>query len=79
MGCLNVLRMVVSPGPSHPFRVLVVRYDVAIFGKFLVADCAFAALLGDFPVQQLPHLGRRSEFAISPWVVRILDALNAEP
>ncbi len=47
---LDVFRMVVSPGSSHSFRVSVVRYDVAIFGKFLVADCTFAALLGDFPV-----------------------------
>lgn len=57
---LDIVWMIVSPGSSHPFRVLVVRYDVAIFSKFLVADCAFAALLGDLPVQQFPHFSGRS-------------------
>ncbi len=75
---LDVVRMVVSPGSSHSFRVSVVRYDVAAVGKFMVADCAFSGLLDDLSVQQLPHLGWRPEFAISPGVVRIFDALNTK-
>ena len=46
--------------------------------KFMVADCAFPVLLDDLSVQQLSHLGWRPEFAISPGVVRIFDALNTK-
>jgi hypothetical protein len=53
-----------------------VRYDVAILGKFLVADCALAALLSDLSVQQFSHLGGRSQLAIASGVVRIVDTLN---
>ncbi len=75
---LDVFRMVISPGSPHSFRVSVVRYDVAAVGKFLVANGAFPGLLDDLSVQQLPHLGRRTKFAISPGVVRIFDALNTK-
>ena len=75
---LDIFRMVISPGSSHPFRVPVVRHDVAAVDKFPVADGAFSGLLHDFSVQQLPHLGWRPELAISPWVVRIFDALNTK-
>ena len=75
---LDVFRMVISPGSSHSFRVSVVRYDVAAVGKFMVADGALPVLLDDLSVQQLPHLGWRPEFAISPGVVRIFDALNTK-
>jgi hypothetical protein len=70
--------MVVSPGSSHSFRLLVVRHDVATVGKFMVADCTFSVLLNDFSVEQLPHLCSRPEFAIPPWVVWIFDALNTK-
>ena len=79
MGCLNVFRMVVSPRASHSFRVPVVRYDVAAVGKFLVTDCAFSVLLHDFAIKQLPHLSRRPQFPVSSGMMRIFDALNAEP
>ena len=75
---LDVFRMVISPGSSHSFRVSVVRHDVAVIREFLVADCAFPVLLDDLSVQQLPHLGWRPKFAISPRVVRIFDALNTK-
>jgi hypothetical protein len=35
-------------------------------------------LLYDFSVQQLPHLGWRSEFSIPSGVVRIFDSLNSK-
>jgi hypothetical protein len=71
--------MVVSPRPSHTFWVFVVRNNVAVFGELLVADGALSALLDNLPVQQLAHLGWRPEFPVSPWIVRIFDALHAEP
>jgi len=51
--------MIVPPRSAHSFRVLVVWDDVAVLGEFVVAEGAFAALLGDFPVQQLPHFSGR--------------------
>ena len=48
---LDVLRMVISPGSSHSFRVSVVRYDVAAVGKFMVANGALPGLLDDFSVE----------------------------
>jgi hypothetical protein len=56
----------------------VVRNDITVFGKILVADCAFATLLGDLSVQQLPHLGWRPKFSVSSSVMRIIDALHAK-
>ena len=78
MNGLDILRLVVSPGPSHAFRFDVIGHDFAAIGEGLMTDCAFSLLVSDFPVQQLPHLGWRPEFAISPWVVRIFDALNTK-
>jgi len=78
MNCLDVLKVVVSPSSSHAFGFDMVGDDLAVIGERLVADCAFPVLLHDFSVQQLPHLCWRTEFAISPGVVRILDALNAK-
>ena len=75
---LDVFRMVISPCSSHSFRMSVVRYDVAAVGKFMVANGALPGLLDDLSVEQLPHLCWRPEFAISPGVVRIFDALNAK-
>ena len=48
---LDVLRMVISPGSSHSFRVFVVRHDVAAVGKFMVANGALPGLLDDFSVE----------------------------
>ena len=75
---LDIVRMVVSAGASHSFGLSVVRYDVAAVGKFVVANGTFPGLLDDLSVQQFPHLCWRPEFAISPRVVRIFDALNAK-
>ena len=75
---LDVFRMVIASGSSHSFRVSVVRHDLATVVKFLVADGALPSLLDDFSIQQLPHLCWRTEFPISPRVVRIFDALNTK-
>jgi len=50
MGSLDILRMIISPGSPHSFRVSVVRYDVAAVGKFMVANGALPCLLDDFSV-----------------------------
>jgi len=71
--------MVISPSPSHAFRVSVVRNDIAVFSELVVADRAFAPLLSDFAIQQLPHLSWRPEFPVSPGVMWIFDALDTEP
>jgi hypothetical protein len=47
---LDVFRMVISPGSSHPFRVPVVRHDVATVDKLMVANGAFSCLLDDLSV-----------------------------
>ena len=78
MNRLDVLWMVVSPSPSHAFGLDVVGHDVATIRELPMADCTFPVPLDDFSVQQLPHLGWRSEFAISPGVMRIFDALNTK-
>jgi hypothetical protein len=57
MGCLNVVWMVISPRSAHPFWIPMVRHDVAIVTELFLADCALSALIYDFPVQQLAHLG----------------------
>jgi hypothetical protein len=76
---LNVVRMLISPGRSHTFGLPVVGDNIPAVGKRLVTDCALPVLLVDFLFQQFAHLCRRAEFAISPRVVRIFDALNGKP
>ena len=75
---LDIVRMVVSAGSSHSFRVSVVRNDVAAVVKFTVANGALPVLLDDLSVQQFSHFGWGTEFPISPRVVGIFDALNAK-
>jgi hypothetical protein len=76
---LDIVWMVISPRPSHSFGIPVVRNNVVIVGELLVADGAYACLLSDLHVQQLPHLPRRSKFPVSARVVRIFDSLNSKP
>ena len=71
MDCLDVLWMIVSPGPSHPFGLDMVGHNLDVFREGCTTDCTFPVLFDDFSVQQLPHLGCRPEFAISPRVERI--------
>ena len=73
---LDIVRMVISPGSSHSFWVPVVRDDVTVIREFLLTYCTFTALLGDLPIEQLPHLSWRSKFPISPGVMRVVYALN---
>jgi hypothetical protein len=70
--------MVVSPTSAHAFGISMIRHGIAEIGEHLVAYRTFAALLPDLSVQQLPHFGRRMQFAISPRMVSIFDPLNAK-
>jgi len=78
MRCLDVVWMVVSPRSSHPFGIFVVWHDVVAVGEFLVANGTLPTLLDNFAIQQFPHFCWRPEFAISSWVMRILDSLNTQ-
>jgi hypothetical protein len=55
-----------------------VGHDVAIVGEFFVADRALSALIDDFLVHQLAHLGRGPQFPISPRVMRIFNAPHSQ-
>jgi hypothetical protein len=50
--------MVISPRSAHPFWISMVWHDVVIVAELFVADRALSALISDFLVQQLAHLGR---------------------
>jgi len=50
MNRLDIVGVVVSPSPSHAFRLDMVGHDLAVLGKRLVTDCAFSALVSDLPV-----------------------------
>jgi hypothetical protein len=76
--CLNIVRMIISPRSSHSFRILVVRNNVVVVAKLLVADGAYSGLLPHLTVQECTHLSRRSEFSISSGVMRIFHALHSE-
>jgi hypothetical protein len=42
--------MIVSPGPAHSFRILVVRNDVVVVREFFVANRAYPGLLSNFAI-----------------------------
>jgi hypothetical protein len=79
MQSLDVVRMIVASCRSHSSWLDVVGDDLAAVGKGFVADCALSALLGDLPIEQLPHLRRRPKFAVSPGMRWIFDPLHTEP
>ena len=78
MDCLNVLGMIISPRSSHPFGLDMVGHNLVVMRELLVANRAPPILLNDFSVKQFPHLSGLPEFAISPGMVRIFDALNTK-
>src|ERR1700730_11663807 len=74
-----IVRMVISPGSSHSFRILVVWHDVVVVGELFVADGTLPVLLDNLPIKRFSHFSRRPEFSISSWVMRIVDTLHADP
>lgn len=69
--------MIISPCTSHAFGVPVVGDDVVVISEFFVADRTFSVLLNDLSVQELAHFAGGPEFPVTPWVVRIFNALHA--
>jgi hypothetical protein len=61
-----------------PYADIGIRYNVVAVGEFLVANGTLPTLLNNFAIQQFPHFRWRPEFAISSWVMRILDSLNTQ-
>jgi hypothetical protein len=78
MSCLNIVWMVVSPSSSHSFGIPMIWHDVLVVRELFMADGAFPVLLDNLPIQQFSHLGRRPEFPIASWVMRILKPLHSE-
>ena len=78
MHCLDIVRMVVSPCPSHAFAPFVVWDNIVVIRELFLADWANSVLLADLPIEQLPHLSPGPQLPISPWVVWILDALYSQ-
>jgi hypothetical protein len=58
--CLNIVWMVISLGPYHSLAVLMIWDDIVVVGELFVTDVTLPVLLDNLPVQQLPHLCRRS-------------------
>ena len=50
---LDIIRMIVSPRPSHSLGIPVVRNNVVVISEFFVADRAYAALSPDFRFSSL--------------------------
>ncbi len=66
MSRLDIVWVVVSPGPSHSFGIFVVWHNVVVVRELTAADRAYSVLFGHFPLQKLPHFSRRPEFPIFP-------------
>jgi hypothetical protein len=71
---LDILWMIVSPRPSHSLRIDVVGHDVAVIGEGHLTNGTLPVLFDNFPVEQFPHLGFRTEFAIPPGVMQVFDS-----
>jgi len=68
MCCLDIVRMIVSPRTAHAFGVFfVIRNNIVVIREFEMTDRAYATLLPNLPVQQLPHVCRLSDYA--EWTV----------
>jgi hypothetical protein len=78
MCCLDIVGMIVAPRTSHAFGIFVIGNDIVVVREFEMADCAYAALLPNLPVQQLPHLGGRSQFPVSARMARVFDPLDSQ-
>jgi hypothetical protein len=76
VNCLNIIRMVISPGSSHASGVDVVRHDVVVVGELHIAECAFPALFDNLEVEQPPHLRVGAEFAVSPRMIGVFNPLD---
>jgi hypothetical protein len=74
---LNVLRMVVSPCPSHAAGIDVIGYDVAIVAELFIAESALAVLVNNLLVQQFAHFRIRADLPVASRVLGIVDAMDS--
>jgi len=74
---LNIFRMIVSPRSSHTTGMDVVGHHVAALGEPLLAEGAESILLGDLPVEELPHFAVGPKFPVSPGKMRVFNAPNS--
>jgi len=79
MDGLNVVRVVVPPGPVHAAGMDVVGNHIRIIGEFFLAKGADALLGEDLPVEELPHFAVGAEFPVSPGMLKVLDPADAHP
>jgi hypothetical protein len=78
MCCLDIVRMIVSPGSAHSFGIPMIWHDVGIISELFVADRAYAGLLSNFPIEKLAHFCGGAQFPVTPRMVRVLDSLNSK-
>jgi hypothetical protein len=69
--------MIVPPRSSHTTGMDVVGHHVAVLGEPLLAESAESILLGDLPVEELPHCAVGPKFPVSPGMMRVFNATNA--
>src|SRR5579863_1052685 len=75
--CLNVVGVIVPPCAAHTAWADVIGNHIAVIGELLLADTANAVLGNDLPVEQLAHLPVRAQLPVSAWMLRIVDAPDA--
>jgi hypothetical protein len=75
---LDIIRMIIPPGPAHTSRVDMVRHDVAVIRERGTADAPFTALGNDFSVEKLPHLSIGAKLAIPSRMEWIFDSAYTE-
>jgi hypothetical protein len=73
---LDILWMIVSPRPSHSSRIEVVGHDVTVVREGHLTDRTLPVLFDNFALEELPHLGFRTEFAIPSGMMRVFDPLH---
>jgi hypothetical protein len=61
-----------------PYADVGIGHDVAVIRERHLTNRTLPALFDNFAVEQLPHLGFRAEFAVSPEVMQVFDPLDAE-
>jgi hypothetical protein len=74
---LNVVRVIVSPRPSHAAGIDVIGYDVAVVAELFIAESALAVLGHNLLVQQLSHFRIRADLSVPSWVLGIVDATDS--
>jgi hypothetical protein len=78
MHSLDIVGMIVSPRSSHSSRIDVIGHDVVVVGERHLTNRTLLILFDNSAVEQLPHLGFRAEFAITPGMTRVFDPLHTK-